>query len=121
MCVGDYRLGRLIKTVHSQPLLTAGLFTVIPANEQRVGLWIGNSVSGTTLVYYDSPTLGDAALQQVLAGSDPYYVTLAEHGNLPTIRHSMTISGAAFVVAVVEFFLPEDVIQGFLEDGKVEP
>lgn len=120
MCVGDLRLGRLIKAIPKQLTITATVWTTIPADQQRVGLWIGLPVTGTVLIQLTPGALTNGSIRQNNTHHGIYFVSLYEHGNLPTLSHDVTITGAVHNLAIVEFILPEAALQAFLDDGKVE-
>lgn len=115
MCLGDWRLGRLIKSVPRNQVVVGPATFDIPHNNQRVALQIytdagtilgGNGMSifrGTTLVYLISPVGG------------PFYVDLKDHGDAPVHKYTCDPGANTVTVMIVEWFLPEPVLNEALE------
>lgn len=113
MCVGDWRLGRLIRSVGtSYNLAAAATFTVKPSL-QRVGFLI-HDVNAGTLTFPDG--------QQMQFGSFANWVDLSilRHGDLVTKQIIITAGGSGLGQGFTEFFMPEDYLTAALEAFKHE-
>lgn len=118
MCVSDYRLGSLIRSVIRAYSVTNAQTFTIPTNQERVGLTIcpaAVTANGVTIVSIDG-TAGIA-----VGGSTytfPWHITTQTHGDLPT--HAFSGTGVNAVTPatglIIEYFLPRKVIGAMLEE-----
>lgn len=120
MCIGDWRLGRILTSVpRIVSIANGGTFT-LPPSEQRVGV----------MFIPDSAVLQGSA-QNILSngvivgtmGLVPIAVifTLKDNGDLPTRQFEIVNAVAGAVTwGVTEWFLPEDVLQSGLESWQSE-
>ena len=142
MCVGDWRLGRLIKPVITRFNTLGSVNIAYPPNPCRVGITLaqglgaaflsGLSESGGPLpaAVSISGELDDAYAFKVLIDSNdgiiitslalPWHITLATHGALPTRRFSIASVLQDVNGLVIEYFLPEDVLSAALESFKTD-
>ena len=117
MCVGDWRLGRFIKTSARTISVTAGSPVSIGASRQRVGVFLmGNLVDMAGGAAY-SLEINGVPITLVNASINTGLITIETHGDLPTKEVAVTtFSGGPFTCYVTEFWLPEE----FLEKGTKE-
>lgn len=116
MCMSDWRLGRLIRTVGSfQTVANAGTM-VIGTNRDRVGIIISIDVSSTASVTRVSIDV-DGLRAMSLSTTNPQVIyTLASHGDLPTRQFTMTAQGTGFNIGVLELIAPEKMIDAAIEE-----
>lgn len=111
MCVGDWRLGRFIRSQTSFLSVAAGFATVLPPSPQRVGIYFSVSVtnSGANLSM-GTGGAGDPILVSINPTLCQYLISLKDHGDLSTKRWHMENDGLNTICAVTEFFLPEEML-----------
>lgn len=118
MCVGDWRLGRLMRS--QTTVQTPGIAgnATLPRNPQRVGLMIG--VQSTLAIAAQQPVVSVAGVVVLWmrAGENHAMFTMLEHGDLTTRDWSVLTPAAATPISFTEFFLPEEVIAAALEEFK---
>src|SRR3972149_4559685 len=118
MCVGDWRLGSLVRsvTVANSILTTASIS--IPANSSRVAITFvinGTAVTNNGSLFVDGVQIGTIAPP----AASLRHFTMLEHGDLPTKGWSFTNIGPGTVIlTVVEYFLPKSIITAGLEEFK---
>ena len=119
MCIGDWRLGKLVTVRVANTTLSIGATLDIPANPNRVGLMLAGTQASTTSavkistdgVFFDSMKSGEFLR----------LYTLQTHGLLPTLAIRVTGAAAsAAEVGVTEFFMPAEYIQTALESYRSE-
>lgn len=112
MCVGDHRLGRLIRS--RARVLTLDALTnheVVPRDPNRVGLILASSNGVSFQATPDDFAPTNANGIRIISGF-PQTFTLIGHGDLPTRRWLARESSAASgpVVMIIELFLPADTL-----------
>lgn len=143
MCVGDWRLGRLIRIQQTNWNTTGSVALSLAANPQRVGVMcalrqnpvqtISISTSGFNgLVDYTESgaltpnfavtmTVDSKALCVLTPYNPMQFMTLATHGDISTRAMGITLLGSTNAVGTwTEFFLPEDVLRTALESLRSE-
>jgi hypothetical protein len=121
MCVGDWRLGRMIRANYGLRLVLAGQISVINANPQRVGIDFN--------LCYDSPNNASDLLvgpsgnwmwsSSGLQGPPEFRLT--KHGHL--VQESFTVFNPAagdVNFTYIEYTLPEDVISAAVQQFQSE-
>lgn len=115
MCIGDWRLGRLIRHewVTFDPAVGNRTF---PANKQRVG--IGFSGQTSSNLTQNISLQWDFSLTVMflpeIAGM--LLFTLETHGDLPTREWIVRQDSNVDLVTVTQFFLPENVLAAGIEE-----
>lgn len=118
MCIGDWRLGRLIRTnAYSQTPGIGGTYTV-RANPQRVGLTIQSFQTTTILVQSPSIAVDNVTVVFLPPTNTIFHCTFLAYGDLPTRKFDITTPGAATVLGIIEYTLPEEFIAAALEEFK---
>lgn len=142
MCIGDWRLGRLIKTIITPFDTTAGLNCIILPSRQRVGLTIMGG-SGVELALTFSE--GGGPLPAAVAGlgnldenfpigllidgvdgayltafSGYFHITMATHGELPTKRFVLNTEIQPARGLHIQYTMPEEYLAAALESFKQE-
>jgi hypothetical protein len=116
MCVGDYRLGRLIRSVVRSVNTSATASTTILASPQRVGIIFGISENA----FINTRSVGitvDGFDGFHISGNHPYLAfNMLEHGDLPTRKFVVSSLGSTAIFICVEQFLPEEALNIPLED-----
>lgn len=118
MCVSDYRLGSLIRSVIRTFSVTSAQTFTIAANQERVGLTImgrGANTNGSPIISVD----GNDGF--VIGGSTytfPWHITMQTHGDLPMRAFSGTGANAVTPALglIIEYLLPRKVIGAMLEE-----
>ncbi|KKN24600.1 hypothetical protein LCGC14_0893230 [marine sediment metagenome] len=114
MCINDWRAGRLIRTQTRQVDISGGAATVT-ANPNRVGLIIGWGRAASTIqgasIAVDGNIVGG-----VNGVANQYFVTLADHGDLPTKEHIITNVNGSTTIGIVEMFMPEEYLAAGLNE-----
>lgn len=118
MCIGDWRLGAVIRSVVSEKLTLATTSTIILANNTRVGITIGLAIPGATTASYG--TVKPEGLQLVLLNSSHPFVhfTLATHGDLSFRSFTLTAANINCQFGIVEYFMPEEYLRVGIEEFK---
>lgn len=116
MCLMDYQLGRLCRSVR-HPSAPNATVTLQPS-QQRVGILfsIEDAVAigdDCLRVIVDNDTLSTIHLT---AGSDPYMISITSHGDLPLHKFTISTINSVENFAVTEFFMPEDYLNMPLEE-----
>lgn len=106
MCVGDYRLNRLVRWVRTNRSVAAGGEQILPPDQQRVAVAFFNS---TTDIHF---SFGSAAVSGISPLADDRYsgnvlITLQQHGDLPSKAWFAEPDVGASSIEIWEAFLPE--------------
>lgn len=111
MCVGDWRLGRLV-TMRFTPIVFTAQTFIIPSSQQRVYLSV--SSGSTTDVFNIQTNALDGGHTNVFVVQTPvqtWTVTAQNDGGLPTLSYRLfgllLLSGP---VTVIEGFLAQDIL-----------
>lgn len=118
MCVGDWRLGRQIRVKVTAVSQTTGTQADFPQDRQRVGITIGMTVAQTSALVSARVAVDDIPLCVLTHESPLRHFTLAEHGELPTRKISFQSFAGTMIGAVIEYFLPEEVIAAGFDEFK---
>lgn len=116
MCVGDWRLGRLIRTQFTRVSLAGFALTNIQANPQRVGIFIGDVTTTAAASTPSALDFGGTTMFSFCGESGPLLITMATHGDLSTRAFSVRAGSIGLACTFAEFILPEEVIAQALED-----
>ncbi len=111
MCVGDLRLGRLVRTVITDIEIANPDEVLFPANQNRVGVTIFAPNDSSVQINWDvlqSQTNGFFAITTM----EPLHFTLLTHGDLPTKSFVIFANIANTQITVMEYFLPDSVVAG---------
>lgn len=119
MCIGDWRLGTLIRTqVTTVSLAVAS--TIITPNAERVGIMfkVGTLAGGAV----PELSVDGVLLGNFLVGFSPpaFDFTLATHGDLPTRQFTITNGVGTATIGVLEMFMPQSYITAGLNEFKRE-
>ena len=118
MCIGDWRLGRLIRSEISFFNISSGINITKQRNPQRVGLTVG---------VIEAPFANTAFIQLMVDDIDftilpfnrpIFHCTLQTHGDLPTRKFDVGMGSSVVQGAWIEYFMPEEYIQAALEDFR---
>lgn len=123
MCFGDWRAGRLIRSVTHALLTQASPDLILPANPQRVGVTICCTDVLGTFIGYISAIEDDTANVLFIspASSSPFHITLATHGDLPTRRLVLALTGGASTLgSVIEYMATEEMLAVAIEQFNTE-
>ena len=118
MCVGDYRLGRLVRIQIFDEVITSPNEVLFPANMNRVGVSIFAPDSSSVQINWDVIISGTRGFL-MLTTMEPLHFTLLTHGDLPTKSFVVFASIGDTQIQVIEYFLPESVLAGEPPAGKV--
>lgn len=123
MCIADWQLGRLIRSLPPRAVGVGG--TSLPLavfNKDRVAISfaaIGQDVAVVTPRVTATALLGFPIIQpaSIVAITDPIFAytphlhfTLKDHGDLPMQAWNGISSTTGVVIIVIEYLLPEDVL-----------
>lgn len=117
MCVGDWRLGRLIRSqVTSVAHASVSSLIALP-NKDRVGILLGYS-SGTISVNNSVAISVNDTLAFMIGGGKPVLMlSMRDHGDLVCQKFSAAMIGASTgQVSFTEFFLPESYLAAGLAE-----
>ena len=119
MCVGDWRIGRLIRSNINYLAAAASATVSVPASMQRVGIEFANGTFASNDLAAVHISTGGSILYYMSNGVGRIRLTMKDDGDMPTrawtITNGSTSSGN---IAIVEYFLPEEVIQAGIEEFK---
>lgn len=127
MCLTDWRLGRLTRSIPSSITVAFGTPMSIAASSQRVAIRL--SISSTITPVFDSiaasnPSLIVSSGGLVVSKLDVFnrteLLSFITHGDMPSRAFTISIAASSLVLSVIEWFLPEEVIQEALENLKRE-
>lgn len=112
MCLGDWRLGRMVRAVGRTAVTNAGTgLLTIPGNPQRVALSLGGTAAGDNIFLQQ---IGSDVINQTLVvnGTVPlWHISLLTHGDLPTKALTIFQSGVAGSnVSWIEYYMDENVL-----------
>lgn len=115
MCVGDWRLGRLIRSsIHNIVAPSSG-DTLVERNRDRVGLTIATPDALADNTVQVEVELGVFRSWVILTPDNcMMHITLSTHGDLPTRkwRCGSNLPGIDYIVT--EYFLPERVLSDII-------
>jgi len=119
MCVGDWRLGSIIRSVPRSLSLTNAQTLTLGKNSERVGVAIMSNVqSGSNQLSITIDGVGTFSIGSSTAQTQ-YKATLQSDGDLPMRQWILTgASVAAYAGLLIEYFLPRNVIGAVLEEFK---
>jgi hypothetical protein len=120
MCLGDWRLGRMIRSYRTKNGINATPVTY-NKNAQRVGIQFSADATDIQLAAYDLTINGFNIWSSSNQISTSPIFTLVNAGELPTLEWVITVVGGNLMtISVVEWFLPESVLQTALESIQSE-
>ena len=111
MCLGDWRLGRLIRAVPRNLVIAPATIGFIERNPQRVGITFSsfpNALNLMTIAFMD----GSTVLGQIgnLEGIQlVQHLTIVEYGDLVQMRLRGSCN-AGFNIDIVEYIVPESAL-----------
>ena len=118
MCVGDWRLGRLIRSQTFDWDTNVLSPQPIAANPNRVGLSVsGHTLSSTVTAGHRLRSEGKV-IRYLLATTSFYHLSLWEHGDIVTKAFDIAVSTTVAVGTWTEYWLPEEVLQAGIEEFK---
>lgn len=118
MCMGDWRLGRLIRSRVSSWNATGSVNLVLLPNPQRVGVTFSLSSLGAGSAATATLSI-DAIIAAIFNSTYPsYHYSMINHGDLPTKRFEITASSTAPTGSWIEYFAPENVLAQALESMR---
>lgn len=109
MCVGDYRLGRLITSFVRNISVGAASGVFLPPDPNRVGILFGGNSSNAIWITSDGPAAANQGFL-VPISDKPQMISLRDHGDLPTKGFNAIAIGGATVMQVTIFVLPESAL-----------
>lgn len=118
MCISDWRLGRQIRTQITAFSLTTAQVQQLAANPQRVGVTFGLTVPTTGALAAAVVRIGGIEHRSLSTENPSYHITLATHGELPTLACAVVSKAGTMTGSIIEYFLPEEVIQAGLDEFK---
>ena len=118
MCIGDWRLGRLITTQATPFDVAAGTGLSYGANSNRIGYMISVRVATPSVNTSVLGTFSDGTIMTLGQGEPNQLVTLEKHGRLPTYALVLSLHTALAVGTVTEFFMPAEYLAAALESFR---
>jgi hypothetical protein len=116
MCIEDWRLARLVRSVQqAQTIAANGTFT-LAANMQRVGLTVGSvgtAISSLAQITIAVNGIGFWSLKQ---NETYFHATIVTHGDLVTKSWAFTPIAFSPVLGITEYLMPEGYLQAGLEE-----
>ena len=109
MCIKDWQIGRLIRSVASNVTVGASSVSIVGSDKQRAGIYFWNS--GTTTIF-----VGDTGTMVVNTGlgiptlTDSNQYSLPTYGDFATHAFDAIGSGAGGNLYVVELMLTESAL-----------
>lgn len=117
MCLSDWRVGRLIRSQLRQLDAASGPSYTIPGNRQRVGIrFIYAETAGTSAQFLGGVVDGIALILVGFQNPNTLF-TIETDGDLPTKEWTL-VASAAIDFAVIEYFLPEDVLAAGIQQFR---
>lgn len=118
MCMNDWRIGRLIRSVPRLAEVGPAASVTIPSNQNRVALHIGIVTEIEIVTDSLAPsnptciiTLDGIKIFRMDVFTRNYYLTLVSHGDLPTKSFVVGPASGFMDISIIESFLPESVLQ----------
>lgn len=107
MCMEDYRLGRKLTTVESNPSITNGAFSeLVKESRGRVALIISPPESGFILIsIHNAPSANQGIRLQ--STSPPLQLELVKHGDLVNKQLNAIHSAGTQIITVWETFMQD--------------
>lgn len=115
MCVGDWRLGRLVRSVHSTWIISGSGNLVLPANPQRVALSVSLTTAHASALTWANLAVGSTPLTVIPLNDSHFHITLLTHGDLVTKSFTISQGSNASTGSWVEYLLPEGMLTEALE------
>jgi hypothetical protein len=120
MCIGDWRLGRLVRSHGREIVIPNGSTISIKPDQTRVGLLLSAPVAeialgGSCDIMVAGVSVG--TLQSIFAS---LYFSMALHGDLLTKQFDLTAVGADEDVGITEWTMPEEYLTAALESFQSE-
>lgn len=111
MCISDWRIGRLIRSVAKTATLGANGTLTINGSRQRVGISIAVPVVDQATAVGVSLSQGGVILGVVCNSTPAFMATLQTHGESPTLTLVATeLCGNITIVSVIEYFMDESML-----------
>lgn len=112
----DWRIGRLIRSVPQTITVPANSEIDIAANTSRVGITFCPVSALTDIFMTVDPVDPSLGLGYDLGQVQPYHLTLATHGDLPTRKFRLFNTTAGDIAVVfIEYIAPESLLTLALE------
>lgn len=111
MCVGDYRLGRLISvkaTVFTDPQAPT---VIAGANSDRVGITFASADNPNGFQFAARFDFGTRTLGMLMPDLATQHFTIIEYGKLVTAEFRAAANPNSVTLTVFEYFLPDEVLQ----------
>lgn len=118
MCISDWRIGRLIRSVGTVWNTGSGVGVNIPPNKQRVGLTFAADANGAAVSAAAILTFTGGGVLVIGNGRAMTHITLLTHGDLPTRGGIITTVVSLSTGAWIEYLLPEECLAAGLEEFK---
>lgn len=115
MCLQDWRIGRLIRTVPRSVSLAAAATLTLGRNPQRVGFFIEMNATSRAGGGNADLTIDGAPLNPFTAFQPARLFTVSDYGDLPTREIILTNNVGTTTFGVIEWFLPEQILQQSVE------
>lgn len=116
MCLGDWRLGRLIRSYTHVHTLATTESTSIGANPQRVGLIFGAFIPPSILGANLRISVDGIGMTALTNGTTTVKFTLANDGDLSTRSWTVLCNGATTAIGITELTMPEQYINAGIQE-----
>jgi hypothetical protein len=119
MCIGDWRLGRLIPLKITTRDLTAGGPLAIAADTNRVGIIFSTGFTTGTGTNLADIAINGSLMFSLALNTRILELNLAQHGRVPMQAFTVTVGATAnATVCVIEQFMPEEFLAAGLDEFK---
>ena len=117
MCVGDWRLGRLIRSqVTSVAHVSIASLIALP-NKDRVGILLGYSSTTAAVNNAIAISVNDVTAFMIGCGKPTLMLSMRDHGDLVCQKFTAALIGASTgQISFTEFFLPESYLAAGLAE-----
>lgn len=116
MCLGDWRLGRVIRHQITNIPNSNATFQLCPANNQRVAVNIAITGINIASTFFVDVQIESLLVFHLTSNLNYVHYDITQYGDLPTKAVNMVSTLSTGTIAVIEWFLPEDVLSAGIEE-----
>jgi len=116
MCLGDWRLGRVIRHQITNFTNTVATYQICAANNQRVAVNIAAVGVNFPTTYFVDVQIDSLMVFHLTGTVNFVHFDITQYGDLPTKSINIISTLSVGSIAVIEWFLPEDVLSAGIEE-----
>lgn len=116
MCIGDWRLGRLVRSSAQAFDIATGVGLTLKPSQQRVGIWFSTDETPIASLVAWKLLFTNGSILSGMYPTGHVLVTLENSGDLCTKGVTVSSQDGNFKGTFTEFFMPEKYLTAALEE-----